>query len=405
MKNNMSLWLSLCVFTMMACSKMDDYRKYTDEKEIVYSGKADSLVVYPGKNRVMLSWVLVSDPKISKARVYWRNKADSVEVPITRGQGVDIVKVVLENMDEGSYSFEVVTFHQDQQVRSVPAFISGRVYGERYRNTLLNRALLKTEVLANDAVKLQFAANPDTLMMRTEVEYKTKQGETKVLKVKNDVNEVTINDYLKPSSFTYRTLFIPDPVAIDTFYTEAQKVTPVFEKLLNKSLFADVTFPGDALIYVNERNIAKKNIWDGKFSVNYASPYGDYTNMTTNDTKSPLHITVDLGVTEQLKRFRLNHYYTYQNRAPRKYEIWHAESPDADGSWEDWTKRADVEQVKSTGAAIARAAWEAGDNVNISRDMPKVRYLRIKCTENWRTGDTNFAIAEITLWAYDEEVE
>src|SRR5690606_31666354 len=142
---------------------------------------------------------------------------------------------------------------------------------------------------------------------RTEIEYKTNDGKTKVLKVKNNVNEVTITDYLKPSSFTYRTLFIPDPVAIDTFYTEAQKVSPVFEKLLDKSLFANGTFPGDALIYANERNIAKNNMWDGKFSVNYASPYGDYSNMTTNDTKSPLHITVDLRVTEQLKRFRLNH--------------------------------------------------------------------------------------------------
>src|SRR5690606_15689496 len=118
MKNNMSLWLSLCVFTMMACSKMDDYRKYTDEKEIVYSGKADSLVVYPGKNRLMLSWVLVSDPKISRARVYWRNKADSVEVPITTGPGVAAVKVVLENMEEGCYSFEVVTLDEEQGVRS-----------------------------------------------------------------------------------------------------------------------------------------------------------------------------------------------------------------------------------------------------------------------------------------------
>lgn len=405
MKNNIYLWLSLCVFTVMACSKMDDYKKYTNEKEIVYSGKADSLVVHPGKNRVMLSWILVSDPKISKARVYWRNKADSVEVPITRGLGVDTVKVVLDDMEEGSYSFEIVTFHDDQQVSSVPSYISGRVYGERYRTTLLDRALLETEVLPTDAIKLQWAANSDTLMMRVEIEYKAKDGTTKVLKVKNSESEVVINDYSRLSSFNYRTLFIPDPLAIDTFYTESQKVTPDFEKLLDKSLFEDVTFPGDALIYVNEKNIAKKNMWDGKFSVNYASPYGDYTNVTTNDTKSPLHITVDLGVTEHLKRFRLNHYYTYQNRAPRKYEIWGAENPAADGSWEGWTKLADVEQVRSTDATVSRAAWEAGDNVNISRDMPKVRYLRIKCTENWRGGDTNFAIAEITLWAFDEEVE
>jgi len=405
MKNNMFLWLSLCVFTMMACSKMDDYRKYTNEKEMVYSGKADSLVVYPGKNRVMLSWILVSDPKISKARVYWRNKADSVEVPITRGPGVDTVKVVLENMEEGSYSFEVVTFHQDQEVRSVPAYISGRVYGERYRTTLLDRALLKTEVLANEAVKLQFAANPDTLMMRVEVEYKAKDGKTKVLTVKNNVNDVTINDYSRLSSFNYRTLFIPDPKAIDTFYTESKKVTPVFEKLLNKSLFADVTFPGDALIYVNEKGIAKRNIWDGKFSANFALPYGDYTNVTTNDTKSPLHITVDLGVTEHLRRLRLNHYYTYTNRAPRKYEIWGAENPAADGSWEGWTKLADFEQVKPTAAGADKTAWEAGDNINFSRNLPKVRYLRIRCTQNWRGGDTNFAIAEITLWAFDEAAQ
>ncbi|MNT99740.1 hypothetical protein D3C72_2426730 [compost metagenome] len=44
-----------------------------------------------------------------------------------------------------------------------------------------------------------------------------------------------------------------------------------------------------------------------------------------------------------------------------------------------------------------KKAWEAGDNFNLLADAPAIKYLRIKCLLNW-TGNSNMAIAEVTLW-------
>lgn len=407
MKKKVFLCLLLGFLIISACSKMDDYKKYTDGKEILYSGKADSLVAYGGKNRIQLSWKLISDPKTTKAIVYWRNKMDSLVVPIDRSGGVDHIDVILDNMEEGSYSFEVVTFHGNNNI-SVPSFVHGRVYGDKYTQTLLNRTLLDIEALPNDDIKLKWGNAADTTMVGVEIKYKAKDGTTQTFLVKNSDIDVIITDYFRPSSFQYRTAFLPQTNALDTFYTFFETATPVYEKLLNKGLFKDVTFPGDAAIYTDQGpGIAKVNLWDGRFSQDYENPYYDYFNMTTNDNKAITYITIDLGVVEQLKRFRLNHYYPYTNRAPRKYEIWGSENPAADGSWESWTKLADVEQVKpSGGPGVTNAdkeAWVAGDNVNFPLGLPKVRYIRIKCIENWRGWDTNMAFSEVTFWAYEQD--
>lgn len=407
MRNIVLKFCFLGLLAITACSKMDDYKKYTDGREIVYSGKADSLVAHSGENRIKLSWNVLSDPKASKARIYWRNKADSVEVDIVRNELGSRMGVVLEDMTEGSYSFEVVTFHDDN-TKSVPSYVNGRVYGAKYIEALLDRALLEIEVLKNDEVQLKWGDSSDTTMMGVELEYVNNDGAVKTLTIKNDEEVVIIEDYKKATSFKYRTFFKPNSLAIDNFYTEYNEGYPVYEKILDKSLFRDVTFPGDAYIYHDQGiGIAKINLWDGRFSVDFENPYYDYFSMITNDSRDqPHHITIDLGVTEKLKRFRLNHYYPYTNRAPRKYEIWGAENPSADGGWDGWTKLSDVEQVKPSGGPgvtdADKRAWEAGDNVDFSTELPKVRYIRIKCIENWRGWDTNMGFSELTFWGYEQ---
>src|SRR6266699_1325579 len=90
---------------LAACTKLaDSYKDFTGNGEIYYPGKADSLKIYPGRNRIMLTWLLVSDPKITKTTLYWHNKADSVVIPIQRSAGVDTIKKMLSPMPEGTYT-------------------------------------------------------------------------------------------------------------------------------------------------------------------------------------------------------------------------------------------------------------------------------------------------------------
>ena len=61
----------LMLLGITSCTKMDEYLKYTDGKEILYTGIPDSIAMYSGYNRVVFRGVLASDPKIAKIKIYW----------------------------------------------------------------------------------------------------------------------------------------------------------------------------------------------------------------------------------------------------------------------------------------------------------------------------------------------
>lgn len=408
--NKLIISVLLLSMAIVSCSKMDEYKKYTDGKEIAYSGKADTIKVYPGYNRIKLSWLLLSDPKINKTVIYWGNRSDSVIVNVQRKPGIDTISYVLD-LKEGNYSFELVTYDNIGN-KSVSAFKTAKVYGDKYINSLLDRGLLSTNIIAQNKIELTWGTADTSSTNRTvgvEIVYQDEDNKSRLLKLANSEMKILLNNFLKGSQFKYRTLFLPDSLAIDTFRTAYKTGAPIYEKLMDKSLFKDVTFPGDAPIYTTEANINKRFIWDGTFSTNFSTPYGNYLNLTTNNPNitQPIHISFDLGQTAQLRRFRLNHYFTYSDRAIRQYEIWGSANPPSDGSWTNWVKMASVEQIKPSGKAsgvydeVDKVAWVNGDNIVFSSDLPEVRYIRIKCLKNWRGGDTNMAFSEVTFWAVD----
>ncbi|MDC2206737.1 DUF4998 domain-containing protein, partial [Bacteroides thetaiotaomicron] len=63
----------LILLGITSCTKMDEYLKYTDGKEILYTGIPDSIAMYSGYNRVVFRGVLASDPKIAKIKIYLKS--------------------------------------------------------------------------------------------------------------------------------------------------------------------------------------------------------------------------------------------------------------------------------------------------------------------------------------------
>lgn len=218
MKKNILLLLFISVVATLACTKMDDYKKYTNGKELAYAGKADSLRAFPGKNRIKLSWRLVSDPKITKAKIYWNNRADSLEIAIKRTNGVDTINVILDKMKEGNYSFEVVTIHDDQ-IRSVPAYVSGRVFGQNYEVTLLNRGIQSTAYLTNNGYRMNWGLMEGTAL-GVDITYEKTNGTITNYRIPTTENVTTLATVKRPSQVYYRTLFKPDTLSIDTFYSK-----------------------------------------------------------------------------------------------------------------------------------------------------------------------------------------
>ncbi|NML42035.1 DUF4998 domain-containing protein [Chitinophaga sp. G-6-1-13] len=225
MKNqSVLLYLLWGMMIFASCSKMDAYLDIAGRQEISYTGRVDSLKVLPGDGRLELTWLLISDPKITGITIYYNSKRDSVIMPVKRTQGVDSMYHLFNNMPEGTYSFEVYTWNNTGS-RSVPAYITGRSYGTIYKNSLLNRALTNAIVTDGNAV-LSWGLVEETVT-GMEVTYTNNMGSTITVKEPRTANSTTLKDYKPGSSFSYRTLFRPDTLCIDTFYTTAVTRTPL----------------------------------------------------------------------------------------------------------------------------------------------------------------------------------
>ncbi len=219
MKNSL-IWIMSLLVTMVAvitgCSKMDDtYRGFLEKGVIKYVGKADSVQVLPGYNRLHLRWLRSADPSVSHAMVYWNNRTDSVEINIEKSQ--DTIVVPLENMPEGSYTFEIITF-DDLGNNSVTVEAIGRTYGEQYENTLLPRIPEITEFLDAQTLKVFFTNVTDTTMKGTELIYRNNDMVYDTLLVSPGEPFVVLNSFSR-GWLKFRSFFKPSPLAIDQFYT------------------------------------------------------------------------------------------------------------------------------------------------------------------------------------------
>ncbi|WEK17637.1 MAG: DUF4998 domain-containing protein [Candidatus Pedobacter colombiensis] len=231
------------IFT--SCEKMEDtYGEFVKGGEIIYSGKPDSLRALSGNKRIKLTWQLTSDPKIVKAKIFWNNRANNIEMPINKSTGVDYLSLIVPDLNEGIYTFEVFTYDK-QGNASIRTEVIGESFGQIYQDNINNRAL-------NTATWLNIPANanaspPVVAFKGVEIQWFGVSTQAVVMEIKyvNESNEkltvievpvkngdkpaqfrpaTRLPGYKKGTEFTYRTGYKPNIAAIDTFYTAYSKV-------------------------------------------------------------------------------------------------------------------------------------------------------------------------------------
>ena len=120
----------LFIGTLASCDGMDaTYKEFIEEGPIVYIGKVDSLKAYAGRNRAMLEWQKLLDPRAKTAKIFWENRTRSTELQLTDKAG--LTQVIVKDLAEGSYVFEVCTYdtHGNSSIMSeVPCTVYGDVY-------------------------------------------------------------------------------------------------------------------------------------------------------------------------------------------------------------------------------------------------------------------------------------
>lgn len=184
--------------------------------------------------------------------------------------------------------------------------------------------------------------------------------------------------------------------------------TPVYEKLLDKSLFRELLLPGDA--DCNAWSCKMEYIWDGRIVADSDGRTGCHTG--SDGSRVPKYFTFDMGVKAKLSRFQLwqlqDDKHWFNDVSPRNYQIWGcADTPPSDGSWDNWVLLTEVENIKPSGYPVGvlseddRIAGRNGDSGNFANDLPAVRYIRIRCLKNW-SGNTNMTFTEISFWGDDK---
>jgi len=373
------------VIAIVSCKKQDHYYKdFLKGGEIIYVGKADSILFQPGKNRAKLSFA-ISDPSISVMKIYWDDYQDSMVVDVMRKKSIDTIEVVIPALQERFYSFEIYSY-DDAGNRSIKSLAEGQVYGDNYANSIFTRAI--SDVFFEDDQATISWYNAHKNEIRSEVRYTDKEGEEHTLSVLPSEGSTVLENVALGSSFEYRTSYLPDTLAIDTFYTAfSSKEILLIEKELDYSKFAVHRLANDPADYNTNRI---HFLWNGNIEDMGSGSGGWYR--TANNSGVPNQVTIDMGVRAKLTRFTLwqrgivkEQALLYANANVQKFELWGSNAPTPDGNYDSWVKLMEGEILKPSGLSAGEpltsedlAVAAAGHEFNVPLEAPAVRYLRIR---------------------------
>lgn len=165
-------------------------------------------------------------------------------------------------------------------------------------------------------------------------------------------------------------------------------IKPIYETQIDRTKMKCLKLASDA---PNAYGDIEENLFDDDLYTRFHSPAGY--------GKWPLYLTVDLGATVKLSRFKAYQrsladlHFIYGHGNPRIFEIYGKNEYKNMEDMSTWEKIADCVVVKPSGLPIGQyndddvAAVGAGDEFLIDSDKPAYRYIRFKFIETWSKGD------------------
>jgi hypothetical protein len=174
---------------------------------------------------------------VSKFKVYWNDRADSVEVPVTDAFNTDTLSVIIDNIDEGSYTFEFFTFDREGNT-SIVVDTVGNVYGDVYLGSMVNRLINQASLIEGQVV-ISWYPQSNVDAIRSEIRYTSQDGTVHQVIVDAGDTETIIEEEPIEGSIAYRTVYRPHPEAIDMFYTD---YTPIYPEV-SAQIYSGFGFP------------------------------------------------------------------------------------------------------------------------------------------------------------------
>lgn len=165
-------------------------------------------------------------------------------------------------------------------------------------------------------------------------------------------------------------------------------IKPIYETQIDRTKMKCLKLPSDA---PNAYGDVEANLFDDDLYTRFHSPAGY--------GKWPLYLTIDLGTTAKLSRFKAYQrsltdlHFIYGHGNPRIFEVYGKNEYKNMEDMSTWAKITDCVVVKPSGLPLGQyndddvAAVGAGDEFLIDSDIPAYRYIRFKFIETWSKGD------------------
>lgn len=218
------------ISSIVGCTGMNDkHDMYLQEGEIDYIGRVDSARILPGNQRFKLRYWL-TDPRAKVMKIYWSQKQDSLIVPILTHQPKDSIEITIGDaqkiIPENNYTIQIINT-DGGRLSSILFEKIGNVYGPKYQASIASRlyTLVKYTVL-NSVVTISWAGITSDKEIGLEISYFSPDNtpiKTRLTTAAVGTSTILTN-VNKSKGITYRTLFLPEKTAIDTFYTSSKSV-------------------------------------------------------------------------------------------------------------------------------------------------------------------------------------
>ena len=183
------------------------------------------------------------------------------------------------------------------------------------------------------------------------------------------------------------------------------ELTPIFEEELDYTKFVAMKLLNDPNDFGTR---TKPALWNGNL--------GNGWYRTDNGTPLPTQVTIDMGQTAKLSRFKFwqrgsqdaENDLLYAGGSPRQMEIWGSNYPSPDGSYDSWERLIEITMVKPSGLPLGNNSPEdvevagRGHEFTFPLDAPAFRYLRIRVLSTFGVTEY-FWMSEIELYGEVQE--
>jgi len=283
----------------ISCSDMDSIHDEYLNGEIIYAGKLDTLKIRPGYYRAQLEGYTQFLGTSNQITIEYEDQI--ISYPIEENLS-DIFSVIIEDLEEGSYEFNVYTQDPNGNL-SVSQTVAGNVIGDEFISDQNPREVLDYS-FQPDGNYVNFYGNAESeFVIYTLIDYENEENEIITDTLFYEDNRVKLIN-LKPLGSMITTSVIQSGLfGIDSIALEPLEYTlpdlPYTE--INKDFIRLVNMPSDNPGTYNGAD-PEQYLFDGDgFSTaNAVNTYHSGPNSI------PHHFTVDLGVKTDLRKVKLN---------------------------------------------------------------------------------------------------